>query len=157
MIRLPSLHNISTDQQITHSLFNVGKREVREGHLSLFNSRTELCVKTFRESTLSLVKEPQEELFGKEKWILGRCDERCLGPALDDSPVSVVFCKNRYLNVMKLLLDSGADPLACQGKCMDWACYRGIAHMMCATTIAIYFKVLYRIFGYSRNPSRCRR
>ena len=37
----------------------------------------------------------------------------------------VQACKSGHSDIMKLLLDAGADPLNCKGESMEWACRQG--------------------------------
>ena len=55
----------------------------------------------------------------------------------------LIVCERGYLESVKLLLESGADPLAYHVDCMKSACRSGIVYTMCATAKAIHFKGLY--------------
>lgn len=66
-------------------------------------------------------------------------------------------CRYGHTDMMKLLLDSGADPLACDGECMRRACRKGTVYKMCTAAAATHYKEMYRSLRHGEDSFRCGR
>lgn len=60
-----------------------------------------------------------------------------------------------HLQLAKLMLDAGVDPLACRGKCMRRACRTGSQSALRFVHLT-HFEELFRSFRHGADPDRCR-